>query len=234
MKEITKSSDIVMTRREVREFDSFAINSLGIPGVVLMENAGRNCTEIILDQIKDIKDPSVIILAGQGNNGGDGYVIARHLFNAGVNVKILICAKMEKIKCDAKINLNIIQKLDITIHTLDLAGDISHHLDSQLGDVDVIVDALFGTGLEGQLRPEYIKLITTINESAKPVIAVDIPSGLDCDTGLPMPIAIQAKKTITFAAMKKGFLNKNAAGKFTGDIYVASIGIQPCVVNWQN
>lgn len=218
---------IVMDRAESRAFDSWAIQKLGIPGVVLMENAGRSCAEFILEKLKHKKNSKVCIFCGTGNNGGDGFVIARHLRNSGVNVAVVICGDKNKISGDAKINLDILEKLGGHIEIIDLNNpQIDRYVKDFAGDSDIIADAIFGTGLSGQLSEQYKRLIEAINGLKKKVLAVDIPSGLDCDTGIPLGAAIIADWTITFAAVKKGFLNEDAKN-FTGQIFVASIGVEP-------
>jgi hydroxyethylthiazole kinase-like uncharacterized protein yjeF len=216
---------VVMTRDEVRAFDAWAINTLGIPGVVLMENAGRSCAELIEDKLKDIAGQKVCIFCGTGNNGGDGYVIARHLINHGIKVTVVVCGDRSKIKGDAKTNLDIVEQMGESVELLnpsdrDIAGRVEHFC----AGADIIVDSLFGTGLRGQLSDEYKRLIESINACESPVLAVDIPSGLDCDTGEPLGEAIKAAWTMTFVAVKKGFLSANAV-QYTGEIFVASIGI---------
>jgi hydroxyethylthiazole kinase-like uncharacterized protein yjeF len=219
---------VVMTRDEVRAFDNWAINTLGITGVVLMENAGRSCAELIKEKLADIAEPKICIFCGTGNNGGDGYVIARHLLNAGFAVTVVICGDRKKIKGDAKINLDILERMGQSIEQLDIAdGDISLLVKNFTDGADIIVDALFGTGLSGQLSNEYKQLIESINAQGCPILAVDIPSGLDCDTGEPLGAAIKARWTVTFVAMKKGFIISENANQYTGEIFVASIGVEP-------
>lgn len=218
---------IIMTRSEVRAFDAWAINKIGIPGVVLMENAGRSCAELIKERLKDVPAPKVSIFCGSGNNGGDGYVIARHLLNSDYDVTVVICGDRARIKGDAKINLEILQRMNGTVVQLDMADEnIGEQVTTFTAGPDMIVDALFGTGLKGQLRDEYKHLIECINSRGYPILAVDIPSGLDCDTGLPLGTAIKAECTVTFVAVKEGFTTADSA-LYTGRVYVASIGIQP-------
>ena len=215
----------LMTREEVRAFDSWAINTLGIPGVVLMENAGRGCAELILEKLKSITKPKVCIFCGTGNNGGDGYVIARHLINNGFEVIVVISGDIEKIKGDAKINLDILRALGQKIEQLNPADDnIKNKVETFAAGADMLVDGLFGTGLSGQVRDGYKKLIESINAQKIPIMSIDIPSGLDCDTGRPLGIAIKAQYTVTFVAVKKGF-TYSEANLYTGDIYIASIGV---------
>ncbi len=217
----------VMTRDEVRGVDSWAINELGIPGVVLMENAGRTCAEFLIDKLKGKPNANVAVFCGSGNNGGDGYVIARHLANAGIDVTVVICCDPEKIDGDARINFEIIRKMGLHIGVLDLTADsVPSKVQTLCGGAEIVVDALFGTGLSGELRPRYQVLINTINGCEKPVLAVDIPSGLDCDEGNVLGACIKAAWTISFVAVKQGFTAQSAA-EYTGEVYVASIGIEP-------
>jgi len=218
---------LVMTRDEVRAFDKWAINSLGIPGVVLMENAGRICAEFIAGKLREVDRPKVCIFCGTGNNGGDGFVIARHLSNSDFQVTIALCGDRNKVKGDAKTNLDILERVGHAVHTLDLdSDDIPGQVQAFAGGTDMIVDALFGTGLSGQLDGRYRQLIEGINLQRRPIVAVDIPSGLDCDSGQPLGAAIRATCTVTFVAVKKGF-TITGAHDYTGEVFVASIGVEP-------
>lgn len=217
---------VVKRRDEVRAFDAWAINELGIPGVVLMENAGRSCAELIKEKLDGVAEPKVCIFCGTGNNGGDGYVIARHLLNDGFKVVVVICGDRKKIKGDAKINLDILERQGQSIEQLKLDDrDIPGRVEAFTTDADMVVDGLFGTGLSGELSDEYIQLIESINAQSCPVLAVDIPSGLDCDTGEPLGAAIRANYTVTFVAVKQGFTAAKA-NSYTGDVFVASIGVK--------
>jgi NAD(P)H-hydrate epimerase len=222
---------VVMTRDEVRAFDSWAINEVGIPGVVLMENAGRSCAELIKEKLAEIVSPKVCIFCGTGNNGGDGYVIARHLLNGGFGVTVVLCGERSKVKGDAKINLDILERMGEPIEELGLEeGDIGGRVKDFAAGADMVVDGLFGTGLKGELGDEYKELIEGMNALGRPILAVDIPSGLDCDSGQPLGSAIKASYTVTFVAVKKGFIHQgraSSAAEYTGDIFVASIGAGP-------
>ena len=219
---------VVMSRSEVRRFDAWAINDLKIPGVVLMENAGRSCAELIIARLNNIDSPKVCIFCGIGNNGGDGYVIARHLANAAIESSVVICGDKNRVKGDALINLNIIEGMNLPIHRLDMApGQIGDQVKEFAHGCHMLVDALFGTGLRGELTPPYRELIDAVNACNLPVLAVDIPSGIDCDTGRPLAEAIEAADTVTFAAVKKGFVTGADSIKYTGRVYVASIGVEP-------
>jgi len=224
---IADANSLVMTRQQVRNFDSWAINTLGIPGSVLMENAGAGCSQVIMKHLAGIDCPSVCILCGPGNNGGDGFVIARHLANASIRTTVVICADKDRISGDAKINFDIIKKMNIPIEQMDMTtGAIAEQLKGYTASCDILIDAIFGTGLKGTLRSEYIELINAVGVQKTPVIAVDIPSGLDCDSGHPLGSAIKAIATVTFVAVKKGFTLPEAK-QYTGDVFIASIGIEP-------
>ena len=219
---------VVMTKDEVRAVDKWAIETIGVAGVVLMENAGRSCAELIVEKLKGVAGAGkVCIFCGTGNNGGDGYVIARGLLNAGCEVTVVICGEKGKVRGDAKINLDILERLGRPVEQLKMdGGDIRGRVERYAAGADMIVDSIFGTGLGGELADEYTELIESINEQACPILAVDIPSGLSCDTGEPLGAAIRASYTVTFVAVKKGFTFEGAE-EYTGEIYVASIGVEP-------
>lgn len=140
----------------------------------------------------------------------------------------MICGDHSKIKGDAKINLDILEGLNQPIVQLDLkSNNIAAQVETYTTGADMLVDGLFGTGLKGQLSNEYIQLIERINDRNCHVLAVDIPSGLDCDTGQPLGAAIKANYTVTFVAVKKGFIPADKTTEYTGKIYVASIGVEP-------
>jgi NAD(P)H-hydrate epimerase len=222
VKMFDRQNDKPMTRQQVREVDSWAINTLGVPGVVLMENAGRGCCEVIVEQLKKLGSSRVCIFCGTGNNGGDGFVIARLLKNAGYIVRVILCGSASKIKGDAQINYKTATNIGIEILELSSAEQIQ----TLAGDYDLLVDAIFGTGLTGELKPQAAAIINAMNKLNKPVIAVDIPSGLDCDTGEPLGASIRAIATVTFVAAKTGFLNPRSS-EYTGTVYIASIGVEP-------
>ncbi len=220
--------DRVMSRNEVRAVDRWAIEEIGIPGLVLMENAGRSCAELIRAKLSDVKCPTVCVFCGTGNNGGDGYVIARHLLNTGFEVSIFICGDRQKIRGDAKANLDILERLGYEVGQLDPSSeDIADKVAAVAKRADMVVDALFGTGLQGSLREGHRVLIDAINALERPILAVDIPSGLDCDKGQPLGTAIKAALTMTFVAVKRGFLASEEAKNYIGELHVASIGVEP-------
>lgn len=218
-----------MTRDEVRAFDSWAIDELGVPGVVLMENAGRSCAELIREKLAHIARPRVCIFCGTGNNGGDGYVIARHLVNNDFQVDVVIVGERSKVRGDAKTNLDILERMGQPVEQLNLDDpDISGKVTAFAAGADMLVDAIFGTGLAGQLSDEYKRLIESINTASCPVLAVDIPSGLDCNSGRCLGAGVKADYTVTFVAVKTGFTCVDTASKYTGEVFIASIGVLPC------
>lgn len=219
---------VVMTREQVRGVDRWAIETLGVAGVVLMENAGRSCAEVIEGRLARVSEPKVCIFCGTGNNGGDGYVIARHLLNRGFGVEVVICGDRSKIKGDAKINLEILERMGRPVKELDLKDDnVGEQIAACAKDADMLVDGIFGTGLKGQLSAEYVRLIDMVNALDKPILAIDIPSGLECDTGRVLGGAVRADCTVTFVAVKVGFTVSQTADAYTGEIFVASIGVEP-------
>jgi NAD(P)H-hydrate epimerase len=206
-----------LTRDEVRAIDRRAIEDYGLPGVVLMENAGRGAAELLL--VQGIHGP-VLICCGGGNNGGDGYVIARHLDIAGIPVRILALVPPEELSGDAATQAAVIRRCGVPILVLPQDGDA---VANELAAAEWIVDALLGTGMRGNVRPPYDDLIDAINRAPGKVLAVDLPSGLDCDLGVPLGSCIRADLTTTFVARKRGF-NVPTAAPYLGQVHVIGIG----------
>jgi NAD(P)H-hydrate epimerase len=212
-------SKTCLTRDEVRDVDRRAIEEYGLPGIVLMENAGRRCSELI-------DGGPVVICCGKGNNGGDGYVIARHLENRGMAVEILSVCGVEELKGDARINADVAVKSKLKVTVADQPPDWDG-LAERLRRAKWVVDALLGTGFSGELREPYTAAIRTINSSSVPgrrVLAVDVPSGLDVNTGMPAAECIKADVTATFVAKKPGLLEPGAK-PFFGRLEVVDIGV---------
>jgi NAD(P)H-hydrate epimerase len=213
-----------LTRAQVRELDRRAIEEFGVPGVVLMENAGRGAAEIIWAEGGRRRRP-VVICCGKGNNGGDGFVIARHLDRFGASVRVLLFAKPEELAGDAAVMYGIVERSGIPILVAP-ASPSDAWLDAHIAfqKPGFKVDALFGTGLQGPPNPPFDRVIRAINRrDYGTVMAVDIPSGLDCDTGEPMGAAVSANYTVTFVARKRGFSSRGAK-KFIGKVRVVDIG----------
>lgn len=209
-----------LTRDEVRDVDRRAIDDYGLPGVVLMENAGRGCAELLL---RLGVHGRIVICCGRGNNGGDGYVIARHLENAGREVHVLLFCEPSAVTGDAAINLRVLEAAGTPVRTFtEMPSD--QELDGLLGGAAWIVDALLGTGTRGEVWEPYRSVIAAINRAAAQVFAVDLPSGLDCDTGLALGPCVEAEHTATFVARKRG-VDAPGAARYTGQVHVIDIGV---------
>ncbi|PQO26108.1 NAD(P)H-hydrate epimerase [Blastopirellula marina] len=208
----------LLTRQQSRAVDTIAAEKYHIPGVILMENAGRGCAELLLSH----SPASVLICCGPGNNGGDGYVIARHLDLLGVPVKIALFCPRERIHGDALINFRIIEAAGIEI--LDFADEpLCEWFASRLHEADWVVDAMLGTGVTSPPREPMASAIRQINAASAQVMAIDIPSGLDCDTGQPNTPTIEANFTATFVTSKPGYA-KPSAKPYVGEVHVVDIG----------
>jgi len=215
-----------LTRDQVRCVDRIAIEEFHVPGIVLMENAGRNAAPIIRRQYfaqtgsagGDSEAPRpnrVVVFCGSGNNGGDGLVIARHLFNCSVPVVIAPTRPDGPTTRDAATNFAICRAMNI-----EQADPASVALQSR----DVVVDALLGTGFSGSVRKPLAAVIKRINAAPLAgVVAIDVPSGLDCDTGKASGACIRADLTITFVATKVGFATESAKPRL-GTIHICDIG----------
>jgi NAD(P)H-hydrate epimerase len=212
-----------MSREQVRAFDRHAIETLGIPAAVLMENAGRGAVQVL--QSLGIHGP-VVICCGKGNNGGDGLVIARHLANAGFEARSLLFADPKELSEDAALQWSIVRAMHLPAEIWAGEKLDETKLSATLARAEWVVDALFGTGLTGPVRPPFNRVIDLINASGARLLAVDIPSGLDCDAGAPLGPTIRAEHTVTFVAPKLGFSNP-ASIPFTGRVHVVDIGIVP-------
>jgi NAD(P)H-hydrate epimerase len=214
-----------LSREQVRELDRRAIEEFGIPGIVLMENAGRGCAELLMKLNPDRKP--VVVLCGPGNNGGDGYVIARHLDNHGWPVTLKWVPYQSIPSGDAGANRIIAERSGL-VSDRDDGTDVDyprdHYLPTVLANARAwIVDALFGTGLSRSLGPPFEAVVQAVILSGNPVLAVDLPSGLDCDTGEPLGPIIRATHTATFVAPKKGFFNPKSK-EWIGEVHVIDIG----------
>ncbi len=212
----------VVTASEMQAIDRSAIEEFGIPGMVLMENAGLAAASLIHENVPDLLEKKVVIVCGKGNNGGDGFVIARHLFIDGVQVDILLLGKRQQLKSDARVNADIAFKMGVPIHEItDKNLNAQNHL---LRHCHIIVDALFGTGLSKPAGGLYEKVIKKINASNKYVVAVDIPSGVDSDSGLFIGPHIKANVTAALALLKRSHLLFPAAESM-GEVQILDISI---------
>jgi NAD(P)H-hydrate epimerase len=205
-----------LTRDQLREIDRRAVADYHIPSIVLMENAARAVTEHACRVLSDECCASILILCGGGNNGGDGLAVARHLHNRGANVTVGLCCDPASYKGDALINWKITTAMKIRAAAFD---------DAMLFDPPpmLVIDAIFGTGLTQAPRQPFGHIADTINNANLPILAVDVPSGLDCDTGMPPGACIRAHCTVTFVAEKVGFTHPDAR-RYLGKVSVGDIG----------
>ena len=202
--------------QEMKEIDSYAINTVGIPSIVLMENAALK----VINNI-DLNFNNFTVVCGRGNNGGDGLAVARHLIIKGKKVRIYIVGDIKNGTEDFNINLNILKNLKAEIINIKAEKELLQ-LKEDLLVSEITIDALFGIGLKRNIEGLYFEIIKLMNNESKQIISVDIPSGIDGDTGKPMGICVRADKTVTFHKMKKGLLN---CGDYAGEIIVEDIGI---------
>jgi NAD(P)H-hydrate epimerase len=213
----------LVTAGEMQEMDRQTIESFGLPGRVLMENAGRGATRFLLDHFRGIPITTIGIIAGRGNNGGDGFVIARYLCQKGIQVRVYLLANAGTVKGDAAANLNLLAPLGIPVIEIPEEKAFTK-VNADMRHFDLWVDAILGTGLKSEVKGYFGKVITFINSLNKPVFAVDIPSGLNSDTGQPCGACIHAQATATFAFTKTGHLLQPGA-TYTGKLRVVDIGI---------
>jgi NAD(P)H-hydrate epimerase len=213
-----------LTRQQSREVDRIAINEYGMSGLVLMENAGRGCVDLL--ERRGIAGP-VAILCGKGNNGGDGFVIARHLEIRGYEARVLLVPRPDELTGDAAANFFILRKSRATIVELADKSNVAslrECLTRETMGCDWLVDCLLGTGATGDPRPPYDSIIEWLNAEPVRRLAIDVPSGLDCDTGVASATTVRADVTATFVTTKVGY-ETPAAQEYLGEVEVIDIGI---------
>jgi len=217
----------ILTSEEMRRVDRAAIEGLGIPGTVLMENAGLGVVRALRTRFEDLARKRVVVVAGKGNNGGDGFVVARHLANLGGQPEVLLLAAKDEVKGDAAVNLAVVLKMGLSVTEVrtpaewkEARVDVFH--------ASVVVDAIFGTGLDKPLEGLYAAVVEDINRSKAFKVAVDIPSGLSADTFETIGPSVRADLTVTLAAPKVAHIFPPAAER-VGELVVAPIGIPPAL-----
>ena len=227
---------LTLTRAQVRAVELLAIQELGIPGIVLMENAARHVADAVGELLRDdldlpCREAELAVICGGGNNGGDGLAAARHLHNHGARVAVFLARPPEDFKGDAATNFQIARNMGLEVVPILDAQAIEQVL-PRWQKAHVLVDALLGTGFSGQVRGNLAPVIAQINavrDGGVKVVAVDVPSGLDCDTGTPSNATVKADVTVTFVAVKPG-LAAPGAGAYVGELVVAEIGVPPEIV----
>jgi NAD(P)H-hydrate epimerase len=209
---------VIVTAAEMRALDTAVIDDVGVPGVALMEAAGRGVVDV-LARVCDLARARVVVYAGPGNNGGDGYVVARLCANRGAAVEVLRCAAEDKLRGDARTHMLACARSGVPIHDATTVGGLA-----AAGPADVVVDALLGTGLARDVEGHLRAAIAHLNARPGLKVAVDVPSGLDSDRGVPLGDCVRADHTVTFAFAKRGLVG--APGfTFAGQLHVADIGI---------
>ncbi|MAE63760.1 MAG: NAD(P)H-hydrate epimerase [Phycisphaeraceae bacterium] len=229
----------LLTRAQIRLVDWLAIEQIGIPGVVLMENAGRGAAEHMLAWWRGRRDdddalPRTLIACGGGNNGGDGFVVARHLHNAGADVHIVLARDPDRLGPDARVHLDSVRNMKIPCTGAWAPPDVERFKRIGAADrFDLVVDALLGTGFAGEVRPPLDRVIRACNARSRlgaEVVALDVPSGLDCDDGTAAGATIEADLTLTFVAAKTGF-SRPEARRWLGEVAVIGIGAPPSLID---
>jgi NAD(P)H-hydrate epimerase len=227
-----------LSRREVRELDARAADELALPTLILMENAGRGAAAWLVELAgkaapsPSSSPPRVLVLCGPGNNGGDGGVVARHLDAWGYPVRIVWFTRRELLRGDALAQWDILERAGVdqqAWHDDHAADPTPAEVDSLVADADWLVDGLLGTGLTRPVEGTLRSVIEAMNRSGKPILALDLPSGLDADTGMPLGAAVRARATATFVAPKLGFAAPGAAD-YTGEVAAIDIGLPRCLL----
>jgi NAD(P)H-hydrate epimerase len=213
----------VATAEQMQELDQKAIEAYRIPGIVLMENAGRGATEVISKTFPDLQRKKIAIIAGKGNNGGDGFVIARHLLNQGISVKVYLLTDPKALRGDAETNFHIFLRMKGEVISAPSSKDYQK-IKKDLERFDLLIDGIFGTGLDAEVRGYYREVIDHLNTLQKPIVSIDIPSGLDANTGKPLGTAVRASLTVTFGLVKVAHLVSPGLD-YVGSVKVIDIGI---------
>ena len=222
----------VVTAAEMRQIDQDTIEGIGIPGIVLMETAGSAIVGAIKQHYPTAQ--RIGILVGKGNNGGDGLVIARQLAHTGHDVHTFLVSPADSFTGEAEINLQIVKRLGLQIEEIltDTGFYGTGTVSTTLANCELLIDAIFGTGLRGAIRDPIARLIDAINSISTPILSVDLPSGLDADTGNPLGICVQADRTVTIGLPKRGLLVHPGA-ELAGELEVVDIGFPEQVVDAQ-
>lgn len=214
----------VLSREQMRAFDAHAIGVANVPSLVLMENAGRGAADVIERELLGGRADGkhVLVVCGVGNNGGDGFVVARHLVSRGARVDAILCGDAAKMTADCRANRDAFMGIGGLVDTLANVDAFEQ--------IDLVVDGLFGTGLDRVVGEPFAGVIRAINRGAAPVVALDVPSGMDADTGATMGEAVHADATVTFAHLKLGLLTGHGA-RLAGKVHVVDIGVPSTLRN---
>ena len=214
----------IATSQIMRNIDSYCIDVLGIPGIILMENAALKVMKNIPENNKKF-----VIVCSSGNNGGDGFVVARHLLNRGNYVEVFFLGSDENMSADALVNFNIIRNMGAKIIEVNNNEELEILRESIIKS-EITIDAIFGTGLSREVKGIYSLAITIMNENSKYILSIDVPSGFECNSGKVMGNCIRSNKTVTFELYKRGFISYDAES-ITGEIVIEKIGIPKAIVD---
>ena len=217
----------VLSRAQMRDYDRYAVETCHVPGLVLMENAGRGAMDVI-ERVVPIAKLKTLVVCGEGNNGGDGFVVARHLLSRGFDVHVFLTAASEKVMGDARVNHDAYIDLGGP-YTQASEDDDPQALLHAIAHADLIIDAIFGTGLRRPVMEHLAQVIDAINAAGARRIALDLPSGLDADTGAPLGATVRAHHTITFGHLKVGLLTPEGA-RHAGEVHVVDLGVPHNIV----
>src|SRR6187455_3131998 len=218
----------VLNSTQMREADRRAIGEIGIPSLVLMENAGRQVVAAIEAMHAELLERQVAVLCGRGNNGGDGFVVARTLMQRGVSVSVFLMGRVGDVRGDARINLDILGRLGVTVVEIGDSQAWELHF-SEVRDCSIIIDAIFGTGLNAPVTGLIGSVIADVNAAGITVVSIDMPSGLSADAIQPIGESIEADTTVTLGAPKLPLVLPPAETR-AGDIVIADIGIPAEVI----
>jgi len=207
----------------MQRLDREAVEKFGMPSVILMENAGRAVYEAARGMLSGAKRKKTLCVCGKGNNAGDGFVAARHLINNGFDTEIFLLGDPAALKGDTKINYNILHKMKMKFNLPENNGKLDSFRES-LRKSDLLIDAILGTGISGEVKEPFASAISLMNQSKKPILAVDTPSGLDATDGKALGSCIKATRTVTFAFPKTGFIKNDGPDK-VGALVVADISL---------
>jgi hydroxyethylthiazole kinase-like uncharacterized protein yjeF len=217
-----------VTREQMLEMDRMTIEEMGLPGIILMENAGRGAAEVAREMLGRKKPKSVMVMCGRGNNGGDGYVVARYLLAWGHKVRVCALTPLDEVHGYANVHLDVLLAMQADVRPVLDPTELAAAA-RRFSHTHLVVDAILGTGLKGEVHSVAAEAIKVINAGEVPVLSVDIPSGLDANTGKPLGMAVHATRTATCHAPKVGFRQRSSA-KYTGKVTVVDIGIPREVV----
>ena len=207
---------------QMKEIDWISINRYKIPGIILMENAALNVVKAATGMLDGETSKRIAVIAGKGNNGGDAFAAARHLMRM-FSVEIISLAERDNVSGDAKVFLDILENLDAGVRYCTDSRSVEE-ISAVIKSSDLIIDGIFGTGIHGEIKGFYKEVITAVNESGRRVLSIDIPSGINGDTGQICGVAVKAEKTVTFSLPKPG-LYQYPGREYSGDIVIADIGI---------